>query len=183
MAKKIFVKHVLIFSDKEEEMNAAADEAVDSARMFNNVIAYSEVLSKKEQDRCLYVFAEGVTEFFDETEKEYDFSGGERGKHAENYSEEGNTMPVSLTGVERKVLVQFLDELSVRCFSNKGCNDFHLPNTTANKAFARAAYKHCMSEKDAKEWTDGFDGEMGKTFCVMNGILVEYLRAKIARKA
>lgn len=86
-----------------------------------------------------------------------------------------------LTKQEKALFLAFLDELD-EVFSNAGCNDYSLPNTTENYKIMERMIKFNFSGEEQIEELN----HLAKTadqdeLCTMDVLLFNYLRSKVER--
>ena len=84
----------------------------------------------------------------------------------------------SFTNLEKKLLLDFLNELDVR-FGNDGCNDFKLPNTEEGRKLFKDSTRHCFAKEDADSIIEDCP-ESGPIY-TMNVNVLDYLVKKLER--
>lgn len=89
-----------------------------------------------------------------------------------------NNSKKSLTTIEKKLLLEFLNELSDK-FGNAGCNDYSLPNDAAHRQFMEKVIKHGFSGDDQKEQLEMiFDiPKKSSKLCTMDITVLDYLKS------
>jgi len=88
----------------------------------------------------------------------------------------------SLTSVEKKLLLNFLTELSDR-FSNDGCNDFELPNDPAHRQLMESVIKEGYRPQDQAQELEFLQEQASSqtSLHTMNSIVLDYLIGRVQK--